>query len=349
MRGTHDGCPGVLTILRITQRGYPIAPRPPLVGRDSEVRAIDDLLRCVEAGRSRVVVVWGEPGIGKTSLLHEALKRSAARGFTTLSGRAADREQDLSYAVFADLLERHADAVDLERLGVDERHLAPLRRVLPFLSPSGHGPEPQEHPARERHHVLRALHALLEALATEAPVVLALDDMHWADPESIDLVVPDPAPRHGPSVAGAAGHEGGPGRHAPAYGAAGCRATWRGDVGGAPAALKLGVRHTAQGRRRPRAAQADLPRERRQSALPRAARGGRPAARAPRTGGGERIHRPPCAGRHDPRRSRGTLRPRAHAARRRVGRRRSVRRGTRRGGRGPPRRRRAGGARRARR
>ena len=86
------------------------------------------------------------------------------------------------------MLERHADAVDLERLGVDERHLGPLRRVLPFLNPSGDAPEPQEHQARERHHVLRALHALLEALASKTPVVLALDDMHWADPESIDLV-----------------------------------------------------------------------------------------------------------------------------------------------------------------
>ena len=51
---------------------------------------IDDLLDCVEAGKSPVVVVWGEPGIGKTSLIHEALTRSARRGFATLSGRAAE-------------------------------------------------------------------------------------------------------------------------------------------------------------------------------------------------------------------------------------------------------------------
>ena len=141
----------------------------------------------VEAGKSPVVVIWGEPGIGKTSLIHEALTRSARRGFATLSGRAAEYEQDLPFAVFTEALERHVNAVDIERLGIDERHLAPLTSVLPFLGVSGRGPAARNR-APERHHVLRALHALLEALAAEKPVVLALDDLHWADPASIDLV-----------------------------------------------------------------------------------------------------------------------------------------------------------------
>ena len=133
-------------------------------------------------------MVNGEPGIGKTSLIHEALTRSARRGFATLSGRAAEYEQDLPFAVFTEALERQVKAADIERLGVDERHLAPLTSVLPFLGVSGHGPQPVESRAPERHHVLRALHALLEALAAENPVVLALDDLHWADSASIDLV-----------------------------------------------------------------------------------------------------------------------------------------------------------------
>jgi DNA-binding CsgD family transcriptional regulator len=72
-------------------------------------------------------------------------------------------------------------SADLDRLALDEdRHLAPLSSVLPFLSA----------PARpyERHEVLRALHALLEALAAERPIVLALDDLHWADPASTDFL-----------------------------------------------------------------------------------------------------------------------------------------------------------------
>lgn len=80
------------------------------------------------------------------------------------------------------------NAVDVERLGIDERHRAPLTSVLPFLGVSGHGLRHGERRVPERHHVLRALHALLEALAAHKPVVLALDDLHWADPASIDLV-----------------------------------------------------------------------------------------------------------------------------------------------------------------
>ena len=141
---------------------------------------IDDLLAGVQAGESPVVVVCGEPGIGKSSLIHEALARGARRGFETLSGRAAEYEQDLPFAVFTAALERHTDAADIARLGLDEQHLAPLLGVLPSGHAHSSGPE--------RHHVLRAMQALLEALASETPVVLALDDLHWADPASIALV-----------------------------------------------------------------------------------------------------------------------------------------------------------------
>jgi len=158
------------------------------VGRDAELRAIDDLLGRAGSGASTVVVIWGEPGIGKTSLIHEALARSAERHFTTLSGRAAEFEQDLPFAVFTEALERHVSSLDIDRLALDEhRHLASLRSVLPSLGAPGLG-APVESGPHERHHVLRALHALLEALAAERPIVLALDDLHWADPASIDLL-----------------------------------------------------------------------------------------------------------------------------------------------------------------
>ena len=162
--------------------------RKPLIGRDAELRAIDGLLDSVEAGKSPVAVVWGEPGIGKTSLIREAIERGSQRGLSTLSGRAAEYEQDLPLAVFSEAIARAVGASDLERLDLDESSLAALTRVLPFLGLSGAAPPEMDTRAPERHYVLRALHTLLESLAAENPLVLALDDLHWADSTSIDLV-----------------------------------------------------------------------------------------------------------------------------------------------------------------
>lgn len=90
--------------------------------------------------------------------------------------------------MFAEALEGHVSSADVERLRLDERgHLAPLRSVLPFLAQRGQETQVVSRPD-ERHQVLRALHALLEALASERPIVLALDDLHWADSASIDLL-----------------------------------------------------------------------------------------------------------------------------------------------------------------
>ena len=162
--------------------------RKPLIGRDAELRIVDGLLDSVEAGKSPVAVVWGEPGIGKTSLIREAIERGSQRGLSTLSGRAAEYEQDLPLAVFSEAIARAVGASDLERLDLDESSLAALTRVLPFLGLSGAAPPEMDTRAPERHYVLRALHTLLESLAAENPLVLALDDLHWADSTSIDLV-----------------------------------------------------------------------------------------------------------------------------------------------------------------
>ena len=75
-------------------------------------------------------------------------------------------------------------SADIERLGLDEQsQLGALKSVLPI--PSASSAEPRRY---ERHEVLRAIHSLLEALAADQPIVLALDDLHWADPASIDLL-----------------------------------------------------------------------------------------------------------------------------------------------------------------
>lgn len=176
------------TIRGITQSDYPIGPRRALVGRDAQLRVLDQLLDAVGAGESAVVVLSGEPGIGKTSLITEVLRRSRERGYETLSGRAAEFERDLPFAVIAEALEGHLASLgndDLELIEHDK--LALLATVFPSLAPPSH-PETAQARPDERHRLLRALHALLEAPAADRALVLALDDLHWADSASIDLV-----------------------------------------------------------------------------------------------------------------------------------------------------------------
>jgi len=106
----------------------------------------------------------------------------------TLSGRAAEFEQDLPLAALAEALEPYLARIDIARLGLDEHaHLAPLRGVLPFLRAPDAAVADRAGPD-QRHQTLRALHALLEALAADRPLVLALDDLHWADSASVDLL-----------------------------------------------------------------------------------------------------------------------------------------------------------------
>jgi predicted ATPase len=130
--------------------------------------------------------VVGEPGIGKTRLLAELGALAGARGRLVLSGSASELEDDLPFWAFVDALDDHVDGLDphrLDALGDDAR--AELPHVLPSVSdgtPSGASLQ------IERYRTHRAMRSLLEMLAEDGPLVLLLDDLHWADSGSIELL-----------------------------------------------------------------------------------------------------------------------------------------------------------------
>ncbi len=172
---------GHFRIRRITQSRYPISWARTLVGRDRELGVFDDL---IAAGDSAVVVVSGEPGIGKTALIREVTRHARDRGYETLSARASEFERDLPFVAFADAFEGAVSSLPPERRELlDAKQLALLATVFP----SHVGAVREAHPD-ERHLLLRALQELLELLASERPLLLALDDLQWADPASVDLV-----------------------------------------------------------------------------------------------------------------------------------------------------------------
>jgi DNA-binding NarL/FixJ family response regulator len=158
----------------------------PFVGRPTELGAFDTMLTELEDGRAAALQLVGEPGIGKTRLLAELSARADARGHLVLSGSASELERDLPFWVFVDAIDEYAEAIDPRRLErLDRQTLAELAHVFASLSAHDDG-EPLLRDERYRTH--RAVRELLALLAEDKPLVLILDDVHWADSGSIELI-----------------------------------------------------------------------------------------------------------------------------------------------------------------
>src|SRR4051812_4377631 len=168
------------TVGRRADRLAPVAPR--LLGRRAELAAVAEALERLRQRQGAVIAFSGEGGIGKTRLLDELAAQARAAEHLVLEGRASELERDLPFGVWEDALADHAAFLGVERLErlVGEQ-LPELAAVLPQIGrPAGLQDE------RFRTH--RAVRALLEALARQRRVVVALDDLQGADDASLELV-----------------------------------------------------------------------------------------------------------------------------------------------------------------
>jgi DNA-binding CsgD family transcriptional regulator/tetratricopeptide (TPR) repeat protein len=150
-----------------------------LVGRTLDALTGDDALVCL--------AIEGEPGIGKTHLLAELNRCAEERGCLVLSGSAAEFERDVPFGVWVDALDAYVAAQDpsVER-GWDADVLDELASVLPSVRRAGRRPDSAL--ADERYRAHRAVRGLLERLSEDKPLVLVLDDLHWSDRASIELI-----------------------------------------------------------------------------------------------------------------------------------------------------------------
>jgi DNA-binding CsgD family transcriptional regulator len=154
-----------------------------MVGRDGELSRLLALLDDAEAGRSVVALVSGDAGVGKSRLIAEAARLADARGFIVLSGQCAELGDSVPYLPLADAL-RGASAAT----GV--RDALSSRPALSRLLPEG-GDVYQAHEDRSglaRQQMFGGVLGLLAELAAAAPVLLVLEDLHWADASTRDLV-----------------------------------------------------------------------------------------------------------------------------------------------------------------
>jgi ATP/maltotriose-dependent transcriptional regulator MalT len=159
----------------------------PLVGRDRELELLGQLLEETCARDPRFVFVTGEPGIGKTRLLLELVRQAEQRGCLVLRGSAAEFERELPFGLVVDAFDEYLESLDpreFNRLSAED--LGELAGVFPALSSLNPGSD-QPTTAAERFRAHRAVRDLIERLAAGQPLVVVLDDLHWADGASLEL------------------------------------------------------------------------------------------------------------------------------------------------------------------
>jgi ATP/maltotriose-dependent transcriptional regulator MalT len=157
-----------------------------IVGRERELGHLRTSLDALDGGSAACLTIEGEPGIGKTRLLNELRRQAEERGHVVLSGAAAEFEREMPFSVWVDALDAYVVAQGLtDHDGWDPDLGAELGRVLPSLRTSNGEAAAI---ADERYRTHRAVRRLLALIADGQPLVLVLDDLHWSDGASIELV-----------------------------------------------------------------------------------------------------------------------------------------------------------------
>jgi class 3 adenylate cyclase/DNA-binding CsgD family transcriptional regulator len=156
---------------------------PILVGRHRELGVLRAALQRARAGAGGVAVLVGEAGVGKSRLARELAEAAAEQGCTVLTGRALAGGNPQPYRPFAEALASAAR----HGLALEGPELAPFRALLGRLVPdwvTGAEPHVEATVVAVAEGVLR----VLRALAGPAATVLVLEDLHWADPESVAIL-----------------------------------------------------------------------------------------------------------------------------------------------------------------
>jgi predicted ATPase len=175
-------------------RQQPGAERPPIVGRQPERAALRTAFEEAAAGRGLLVCVSGEPGLGKTTLVESFLDELAASGraWSLARGRCSERLAGAeAYLPFLEALDSLLQGDGGASLARAMKLLAPAWFVQ--LAPLAAADTSlaavlADAKAASQERRKRELHALLHELSRRQPVVVFLDDIHWADPSTVDLL-----------------------------------------------------------------------------------------------------------------------------------------------------------------
>ncbi len=166
-------------------------PPSGIVGRTDELDQIGAAAKVAfTGGGHRVVLLSGDAGVGKTTLVSAVARSAHDDGATVVYGRCDD-ELRVPYQPFVEALGAFVTHAPDEVLrAVGDRELASLARLLPVIEGrvSGLAVEPSSDADAERYLLFGAVVDLLTAAATHAPVLVVMDDLHWADKSTVQLL-----------------------------------------------------------------------------------------------------------------------------------------------------------------
>jgi TOMM system kinase/cyclase fusion protein len=175
----------------------------PLVGRESEVTLLLERWAQVKDGHGQVVLLTGEGGIGKSRLVQVLKDAVANEPHTRWECRSAEYAQNTALFPLTDLFQRllrfEAHETPDEKLGKLEHVLSqyrlPLEESVPLFAPVLSVPMPEHHypplnlsPQRQRQKRLETIVAVLLELAERQPVLFIVEDLHWTDPSTLELL-----------------------------------------------------------------------------------------------------------------------------------------------------------------
>ncbi|MFN2388284.1 MAG: AAA family ATPase [Actinomycetota bacterium] len=171
--------------------GAPGSDRTPFVGRQEERAALRKHLERLAQGRGGLVMIGGEPGVGKTRIAEEIALEAQARDFRALTGRCYEMDSPPPYLPFIELLEAASREVDKETFRIALGDAAgEVAKVMPQLRNmySDLPPPLDLPPEQERRYLFNSISEFVTRAAATTPLVVVLDDLHWADESSLLLL-----------------------------------------------------------------------------------------------------------------------------------------------------------------
>jgi class 3 adenylate cyclase len=161
---------------------------PVIVGRDEEIESLDEALFAASRGNGRVVALAGDAGLGKTRLAGEVARRAGTLGMTVLWGGCAESDLALPYLPFLEAIGNWMTSCEIDRL---RDRLGPSASQLAQLFPSfGEPPAVSDtgDAAQAKLRLYEALVALLRIAAGTDGLLVVVEDIHWADSSTRDLL-----------------------------------------------------------------------------------------------------------------------------------------------------------------